>query len=231
MTRTKHQKGQTMKRFATTLGLGVIITLVAFGSGIADSEKKTEQIAEIDKMAPTFTLADVDGKEYSLKEYSGKYVVLEWTNMDCPFVRKHYDSGNMQGLQKEYAKEDVVWLRICSSAPGQQGNLETDTIKERMKKEKSMATAYLIDADGTVGRMYGAKTTPHMFIINPKGTLVYAGGIDSIKSTNKADIEKATNYVSACLDAVMKGETIEVKTSVPYGCSVKYAKKSSAASY
>ena len=145
--------------------------------------------------------------------------------MDCPFVRKHYDSGNMQSLQKQYGKEGVVWLRICSSGLDKQGYFELDVIEKRLEKDKSMAAAYLIDADGTVGRMYAAKTTPHMYVINPKGVLIYAGAIDDIKSTNKADIEKATNYVSNCLDAAIKGEKIEVTTSVPYGCSVKYAAK------
>jgi peroxiredoxin len=207
-----------------------LFTLAGFSSGVTGdhADKAPEKKAKIDETAPQFTLPSVSGDEYSLEDSKGKYVVLEWTNMDCPFVRKHYDSGNMQKLQKKYAEESVVWFRICSSAPGKQGYFEIDVIEKRTKQEKSMAAAYLIDADGTVGRMYGAKTTPHMFIIDPDGVLIYAGGIDDIKSTNKADIAKATNYVGACLDAAMSGETVKVKTSAPYGCSVKYTKQTTA---
>jgi peroxiredoxin len=202
-----------------------VIALALPGSGTAGDSKEKSAKAEVGKAAPLFTLADVSGDKYSLEDLEDKYVVLEWTNMDCPFVRKHYDSGNMQRLQEKYIKEGVVWLRICSSGQGKQGNLEPDVIEKRLEKEKSKATAYLIDADGSVGRMYAAKTTPHMYVIDPDGVLIYAGAIDNIKSTNKADIGKATNYVSSCLDAVMKDEKIAVTTSVPYGCSVKYASK------
>ena len=220
-----------MKRTAILLVVVSMLSLGVFGPGFAGDSKEKPKYAKVDEAAPLFTLADRSGEEYSLEDHKGKYVVLEWTNMDCPFVRKHYDSGNMQGLQKKYADEDVVWLRICSSAPGKQGYLEADAIEKRLKKEKTLEVPYLIDADGTVGRKYGAKTTPHMFVVDPKGVLIYAGGIDDIKSTKTADVKKATNYVSACLDAVLNGEKIEVKTSVPYGCSVKYAKKSATASY
>lgn len=215
-----------MKRSLATLGLTVAIAFTTVGYPHAGEDQK----AKIGEDAPVFTLVDYTGESYSLGDYEGSFVVLEWTNMDCPFVRKHYDSGNMQALQNQYSDEGVVWLRICSSAPGQQGYYESSVIEERLKTDKSAATAYLIDADGTVGRLYGAKTTPHMFVIDPDGILVYAGGIDNIKSTDKADIPRATNYVSACLDAAMTGNPVEVKTSAPYGCSVKYAKRE-AASY
>ena len=214
-----------MRRLAILSVLVGVLCLALPGSGSAGDKDEKSPKAEVGEPAPLFTLADVSGDKHSLEDLKGKYVVLEWTNMDCPFVRKHYDSGNMQSLQKKYRKEGVVWLRICSSGPGKQGYFESDVIEKRMEKETSMASAYLIDGDGTVGRMYAAKTTPHMYVIDPKGVLIYAGAIDDIKSTNKADIEKATNYVSACLDAAMKGEKFEVSTSVPYGCSVKYAKK------
>jgi peroxiredoxin len=202
-----------------------VLCLAVPGPGSAGESLEKSASAEVGKAAPLFTLADVSGNKHSLEDLKGRYVVLEWTNMDCPFVRKHYDSGNMQTLQEKYREKDVVWLRICSSAPGKQGNFEPDVIEKRLEKEKSKATAYLIDADGKVGRMYAAKTTPHMFVIDPKGVLMYAGAIDSIKSTDKADIERATNYVGACLDAAMNDERIAVTTSVPYGCSVKYVKK------
>lgn len=178
--------------------------------------------AKVDQPAPGFTLADTDGNKHSLSDFRGKYVVLEWVNFDCPFVMKHYGSGNMPALQEEYTAKDVVWLSICSSAPGKQGHFGTAALKERMKKEQAVPTAYLIDEDGTVGKMYEAKTTPHMYIINPEGTLVYAGGIDNMPSTNKDDIAKATNYVREGLNAALEGKAIATKTSKPYGCSVKY---------
>jgi peroxiredoxin len=206
--------------------------MIAVAPGFSDEKVKGTDapMAQIDKPAPLFTLSDVSGSEYSLAGFKGKYVVLEWTNMDCPFVRKHYDSGNMQELQRRYAKEGVVWLRICSSSPGAQGHFEPAVIRERLRAEKSMATAYLIDAAGTVGRLYGAKTTPHMFVISPDGVILYAGAIDDKPSTNKVDIKSAVNYVSACLNAAMKGQSVAVKTSVPYGCSVKYASSATPAS-
>ncbi len=152
-------------------------------------------------------------------------MVLEWINFDCPFVGKHYRSGHMQKLQKKYAEKDVVWLAICSSAPGKQGHYKPKEIKSRLKELEAAPTAYLTDEDGTVGRMYGAKTTPHMFIIDPEGKLIYAGGIDDIRSTDVEDLEKAENYVAAALDAALAGQEIEHKTTKPYGCSVKYAEK------
>ncbi len=177
---------------------------------------------KIGKTAPTFSLNDVNGAVHNLKDYRGKYVVLEWINYDCPFVKKHYNSGNMQSLQKKYTAKDVVWLAINSSAPGKQGNFSTEEILKRSTDHGASFSAYLIDAEGQVGKWYGAKTTPHMFIINPEGKVVYAGAIDDIKSTNVADIKKASNYVSAALDAVLAGEAIETTMTKPYGCSVKY---------
>jgi len=178
--------------------------------------------ARVDQPAPDFSLTDASGKKHSLTDFKGKWVVLEWVNFGCPFVRKHYDSGNMQGLQKAYTGKDVVWLSVCSSAPGKQGYYEGKELTSQIKEEGSHATAYLIDADGTVGKMYEAKTTPHMYIVNPEGVLVYAGGIDNIASSDKDDIKKATNYVKENLDAALAGKEIAVKGSKPYGCSVKY---------
>lgn len=177
---------------------------------------------EIDKPAPNFTLKDVEGKSHSLADFKGKFVVLEWINFDCPFVGKHYRSGNMQNLQKTYTAKGVVWLAICSSAPGKQGHFTAEVIKKRLAEAKAAPTAYLTDEDGTVGKLYGAKTTPHMFIIDPKGTLVYAGGIDDIRSTDVADIAKAKNYVTAALDEALAGKPVTEKVTTPYGCSVKY---------
>lgn len=179
----------------------------------------------IDKPAPDFTLKDTHGQEHVLSDYQGKYVVLEWINFGCPFVQKHYNSGNMQKLQKTYAEKDVVWLSICSSAPGKQGHHSPEEIEKQLKEWEAAPTAYLIDEEGTVGRQYGAKTTPHMFIINPEGNLIYAGGIDDIPSTDMDDIEKAKNYVAAALDAAMADKEIADQSTKPYGCSVKYGEK------
>lgn len=184
----------------------------------------TAQHAKVGEPAPDFTLTDSEGSEHSLSDFEGKYVILEWINFDCPFVRKHYDSGNMQQLQKSYSDTGVVWLSVCSSAEGKQGYFAGEELDERIEKEGSNAAAYLIDESGEVGRMYGAKTTPHMYIINPKGTLIYAGGIDDKPSTDTDDIATAKNYVTLAMDAAMAGEEVPVKTSKPYGCSVKYKK-------
>lgn len=180
------------------------------------------QQASIDSKAPDFKLKDSYGKEYSLNEFKGKTVVLEWINYDCPFVKKHYDSKNMQQLQEKYTQKGVVWLAICSSAKGKQGHFTNDEINKRSKEHGAKFTAYLIDEDGTVGKMYGAKTTPHMFIVNSDGKLVYAGAIDDIKSTDKEDVKKANNYVSKALDEILSGQEVSTKTTTPYGCSVKY---------
>jgi len=177
---------------------------------------------KIGKKAPTFTLTDMDGKEHNLKDYRGKYVVLEWINYDCPFVKKHYNSGNMQSLQEKYTAKDVVWLAINSSAPGKQGNFENAEIKRRSTEHGAAFTAYLKDEDGRVGKRYGAKTTPHMFIVDPKGKIVYMGGIDDIKSTKVEDVAKGSNYVAAALDAALAGDNIAMTSTKPYGCGVKY---------
>lgn len=178
--------------------------------------------ARLDERAPGFTLTDAYGKPHSLSDYRGKYVILEWVNFECPFVGKHYGSGAMQELQRTMTAKGVVWLSICSSAPGEQGYYTGSALTERMKQEKIASTAYLVDAEGTVGRLYGAKTTPHMFVIDPKGTLIYAGGIDNIPSTDRADIARATNYVKEVMEAALNGKPLPVKVTRSYGCSVKY---------
>ena len=177
---------------------------------------------KIGKSAPDFSLTDIAGKVHALKDYRGKYVVLEWVNYDCPFVKKHYKSGNMQSLQKTYTEKEVVWLSINSSASGKQGNFSSEEILKRAQAQGASFSAYLVDDDGKIGKMYEAKTTPHIFIIDPKGKLVYRGAIDNIRSTNVEDIAKAENYVSAALDASMAGEKIEISNTKSYGCSVKY---------
>ncbi len=178
--------------------------------------------AKIGEKAPAFTLTDTHGKTHSLADFKGKYVVLEWINFDCPFVVKHYESKNMQNLQKKYTGKDVVWLTICSSGEGKQGHYDNNTINEKLKERGASMTAYLIDEDGTVGKKYMAKTTPHMYIISPEGNLIFAGGIDNIKSTDTDDIKKSKNWVQIGLDEAMSGKEITEKTPTPYGCSVKY---------
>lgn len=178
--------------------------------------------AELNKPAPQFTLVGADGKKYSLADFAGKWVVLEWANFDCPFVKKHYGSKNMQNLQKTYAAKNVVWLTICSSAPEKQGYYQGEALAGKITEAGLNSTAYLVDVEGKVGKSYGAKTTPHMFVVNPKGVLVYAGAIDDRPSTKPEDIAGATNYVKAALDAAMAGEIILVSSTPSYGCTVKY---------
>lgn len=180
-------------------------------------------MATIDEKAPDFELQGADGKTYKLSDFKGKHVVLEWVNFGCPFVRKHYDSGNMQQLQQTYTDSGVVWLSIVSSAPGKQGFYEGEALQTQLKNEGVAHTAYLIDADGKVGKLYDARTTPHMYVISPEGKLVYAGGIDNIRSADVADIPKAINYVAQALNGILLGQEVTQKTSPPYGCSVKYA--------
>lgn len=180
------------------------------------------QTAKLNEMAPDFRLVDSNGKEHSLSDFKGKVVVLEWINFDCPFVQKHYNSKNMQSLQLKYTKKDVVWLSVCSSAEGKQGNFTADEINKRIQKHNGKMTAYLIDDDGKVGKMYGAKTTPHMYVIDKEGKLVYAGGIDDKASTDIDDIKDAKNYVSLALDDLIANRNVNIQSSKPYGCSVKY---------
>ena len=172
--------------------------------------------------APDFTLPSADGSDVSLSDFAGKTVILEWTNHGCPFVQKHYKSGNMQSLQTRYTGDDAVWLSIISSAPGKQGHVSADKALTLTEARDAKPTHVLLDEDGTVGRLYGAKTTPHMYIIDPKGTLIYAGGIDSIPSANPQDIEKAMPYVKLALDEAMAGKPVSQAQTRPYGCSVKY---------
>ena len=180
------------------------------------------QDAKLNEIAPNFKLLDSNGNEHSLSDFKGKLVVLEWINYECPFVKKHYDSKNMQTLQEKYTKQGVIWLTICSSAESKQGNFTNDEINSRSKKHSAKFTAYLVDANGKVGKMYGAKTTPHMYIINKEAKLVYAGGIDDKASTDIEDIKSAKNFVSLALDELLAGKNVSVQSSKPYGCSVKY---------
>lgn len=198
--------------------------LIGFtAAAMAVAALTTLQAARVGEPAPDFTVKDTKGKEHTLASFKGKFVVLEWHNQGCPYVKKHYESGNMQALQKEWTGKGVVWLTVISSAPGLQGYV-TPTEADAYVKEKSAApTAVLLDASGTMGRAYDAKTSPHMFVIDPNGRLVYNGAIDDKPTSDKADIPGAKNYVSAALTEALAGKAVTMPTSRPYGCSVKYA--------
>ncbi len=178
--------------------------------------------AIVGNAAPGFSLPDSKGKTHSLSDYKGKIIVLEWLNHGCPFVKKHYNSGNMQKLQKTYGAKGIIWFSIISSAPGKQGYQTPEEATETIKQKKASPKAVLLDPEGTVGKLYGAKTTPHMYIIDSEGVLVYNGGIDDIRSTSTDDIDNAKNYVRMALDELLAGKDVTVQTSRPYGCSVKY---------
>jgi hypothetical protein len=180
------------------------------------------QDPEIGAPAPGFTLPDTHGTEHSLADYAGSWVVLEWLNYDCPFVRKHYDSGNMQGLQGTYGEQGVVWFSVVSSAPGKQGYFEPEEMKARSAEEGNAAKAVLLDPEGVVGMAYGAKTTPQMYVINPEGVLLYNGAIDDQPSARPESLDGATNYLVQALTEAMAGQEVSQPTSQPYGCSVKY---------
>lgn len=178
--------------------------------------------ANLDQPAPAFSAPSADGKTISLDSYRGKTVVLEWTNADCPFVKKHYESGNIPKLQQDATAKGVVWLQVISSAPGKQGYVDGATAIKLNNFRDAKPTATVLDADGKIGKLYGAQTTPHIFIVNPQGQLVYKGGIDSIPSTDQSDIAKADNYVVAALGDLAAGRKIANANTKPYGCSVKY---------
>lgn len=172
--------------------------------------------------APAFSLKDSEGHARSLNEFAGKYVVLEWFNPDCPFVRKHYGSGNMQRLQEIYTGKGVAWLSINSGAEGKQGRMTPEQAQEFIKSRGVFSTAVLLDLDGSVGKLYGAKTTPHMFVIDPQGVVIYAGAIDDKPSIEVEDVKTAKNYVVQALDESMAGKPVSVPQTKSYGCSVKY---------
>ena len=178
--------------------------------------------ANVDAPAPAFTATTADGKTVSLADYKGKTVVLEWTNHDCPYVKKHY-GGNMQSQQKAAAAQGVVWLQVISSAPGQQGHVDGPTARKLNADRSAAPSATLLDPKGEIGKAYGAQTTPHMYVIKPDGTLAYKGGIDSLATAKAEDIAKAEPYVTQALAAVAAGRKVEKASTRPYGCSVKYA--------
>jgi len=181
------------------------------------------QAITIGQAAPAFEVKDANGKLVKLSDFKGKHVVLEWTNPNCPFVVKHYGSQNMQGLQKDATAKEVVWLSISSTAPGHADYLAAKDLAAKYLSWGASSTALLMDDDGRVGKAYAARTTPHMFIVDPKGVLVYAGGIDDKRSANPADVATAKNFVKTSLGELLAGKPVSTPTSVPYGCSIKYA--------
>lgn len=172
--------------------------------------------------APSFSGTDTHGQTHKLSDYRGKFVVLEWTNKDCPYTRKQYDSGNMQTLQRQWTSQGVVWLTILSSAPGHQGYMTAAEENAWIGKVHAAPSAAILDPSGVIGHAYEAKTTPHMFIIDPNGKLIYEGAIDDHPTTDPADVPQSKNYVSAALNQAMAGKPVAVTYTRPYGCSVKY---------
>lgn len=199
----------------TKLFLTALTTLVAGAFCAAD-------VPPVGTVAPDFSLTDSNGQTHSLSQYNGKYVVLEWFNPECPFVKKHYGSGNMQKLQQEYTSKGVVWLTIDSNAPGTEGNITPDQAQKIMSSWKTHQTALLLDPESKVARGYGAKNTPDMIVINPEGKIVYEGAIDNKPTPNPSDIPSSTNYVKAALDESLAGKPVSNPATKPYGCSVKY---------
>ena len=182
----------------------------------------TAWAARVGEPAPDFTGTDSNGQTHKLSEYRGKYVVLEWTNNGCPYTRKHYTSGNMQNLQKQWTAKGVIWLTVLSSAPGSQGYMTAPAENAYMEKVHATPTAALLDPTGVVGHEFDAKTTPDMYVIDPEGKLIYAGAIDDHPTTDPSDIAHSKNYVSDALTQAMAGQQVAVTSTRPYGCSVKY---------
>jgi peroxiredoxin len=208
----------TLKKFERTLAHAVIA-----GAFIAGGAGATLAQVQPGKPAPEFTLQDSSGKTVKLADFKGKTVVLEWTNQDCPYVRKHYGGGNMQQLQKDAAAKDVVWLTISSSAPGQQGHVNGLEAEELTKSRKAAPAAFLFDPDGKVGHAYDARTTPHMYVIDKAGVIAYMGAIDDKPTSNLADLKTARPYLKEAVEAVLAGEPVKVASTRAYGCSIKYA--------
>lgn len=203
-----------LSRFTSSAGCAVLAVLLAPSLAVAQ--------ARVDAPAPAFTATDSHGQTHTLAEYRGKYVVLEWHNQGCPYTRKHYVSGNMQGLQKEWTAKGVAWFTVISSAPGQQGYVTDPEENAYLAKMHADPTAVLMDPSGKLGRLYGARTTPEMYVIDPEGKLIYEGAIDNRPTPDVSDIKGADNYVSDALTAAMDGKPVNPDYTRPYGCSVKY---------
>jgi peroxiredoxin len=195
----------------STLRVGFLLAMIT-----------TALAVHVGEPAPDFTSVDSNGKSQRLFDYRGKYVVLEWHNQGCPYTKKHYESGNMQRLQKEWTAKGVVWFTVISSAPGSQGYVTPTQENDYVKQMNAAPTAVLMDPGGTLGHLYSAKTTPHMFVINPQGTLIYDGAIDDHATSDPSDIPGAKNFVSTALAEAFAGKPVTDPATQPYGCSVKY---------
>jgi len=198
-----------------------VLTSLLFCAIATGSLSLSQAAPDIGDVAPDFTLVDTGGVEHPLSDYSGKVIVLEWITNNCPYVEKHYGEKNMQGLQKNYVEEGVVWFSISSTAPGKDGYLNPDSWNKLLEEYDSSATALLMDPSGEVGRRYGARTSPHIFIIGADGLLAYSGAVDTFGTTDPADIVRATNWVEQALDAILAGEPVKVPSTNPYGCAIK----------
>lgn len=198
------------------LMLAAVAVLAAGGGATAQGTGPA-----INQPAPNFSAPDADGRAHSLSQYRGKTVVLEWTNHECPYVKKHY-SGSMQALQRDATRDGVVWLSIVSSAPGEQGHITGAQAKQLTASRNASPSSVLLDPSGAVGRLYGAKTTPHMFVINPQGRLVYAGGVDDVPTNKVEDLQRAKPLVRLALADVKAGRPVAIPSARPYGCAVKY---------
>lgn len=203
--------------------IGAAAVAVAAGAGAVLLSGRDAQAVETGAQAPAFSVQDASGVTRTLAEFRGRTVILEWTNHGCPYVRKHYDSGNMQALQREATADGVVWLQVISSAQGEQGYLDGPGAVARVRTDNAAPTATLLDPTGVMGRAYGARNTPQMFIISPTGAVLYQGAIDDRPSARPSSLEGATNYVRAALADIEAGRPVQVAETTPYGCSVKYA--------
>lgn len=212
-----------MTRRALLLGGAAIAAAGVLGGAVLLNSGPALASVQTGAAAPAFSVVDANGATRTLEEFRGRTVVLEWTNHGCPYVRKHYDAGNMQRLQQEAAASGVVWLQVISSARGEQGYLDGAGAIARVRTDNAHPAATLLDPSGTMGRAYGARNTPHMFVINGEGRVVYQGAIDDRPSARPSSLEGATNYVSAALEDVAAGRAVRTAETTPYGCSVKYA--------
>lgn len=204
------------------LGGAAIAGVAALGGALLLNGGEALASVETGAAAPAFSVVDADGATRTLAEFAGRTVVLEWTNEGCPYVRKHYDSSNMQTMQRDAAGDGIVWLQVISSAPGEQGYLDAVGARARVQQDSAAPAATLLDPSGVMGRAYGARTTPHMYIINGEGVLVYQGAIDDRPSARPSSLEGATNYVRAALADIEAGRAVQVAQTTPYGCAVKY---------
>ncbi len=195
--------------------------IAAAGLGLAVTGG-AQAAAVIDQTAPDFTGTDSNGETFTLSDYRNQTVILEWTNHDCPYVKKHYDTDNMQALQRQAAEDDIVWVTLISSAPGKQGHVSGEKANELTESRNASPSRVILDESGEIGRMYDARTTPHMYVIDGEGVLRYMGAIDDKPDTKKASVETATNYVTQALAELASGETVSEPQTTAYGCSVKY---------